>query len=172
MTTDNFLVVKIGRSRQQRVTKRLYNIYNTFSGDYGASIFKTPPQQGAKIDTIIKRTKSNLDNELFLLSKIVGTKKDSDFAEREAREMIGDKQLIFDPTLKASKETEWVLVPRSVVDNIRRAQRNGKMDHFDNAKDFIEKLRNCTDKRYMKVDVSLGQTRASVCIPKYNTRKR
>lgn len=169
---EDYQVVKIGRSQKHQVAKRLYNIHSKFSREYGLSIFENPPQQGAQTDRIINRTRNSSNEELFLLSEITGTENDSNFAEREARDVLGVKQLNFDPAinLEASKEMEWILVPRSVISKIRETQRNGEMDHFDNTKDFVEKLRYCTNKHYLNVDVSIGETRMSTCIPEYNER--
>lgn len=168
----NYLVVKVGRSQQHQVAKRFYNIHNKFSQKYGPPVFKNPPQQGAETDTVIERARNSSNDELFLLSEIAGTENDSNFAEREAREVLGVKQLVIDPTesLKASKETEWILVPTWVISKVREAQRNGEMDHFNKAKDFAEKLRNCTDKCYVKFDISLGEIRTAICVPDYNKR--
>lgn len=168
----NYEVVKIGRSQKYQVAKRLYNIHNKFSRKYGLSIFENPPQQGAETEAIIDRTRRSSDDELFLLSEIAGTENDSNFAEREARDVLGVKQLNFDPAinLEASKEMEWTLVPRSVIGKIREAQRNGEMDHFNNTKDFVEKLRCCTNKRYLNMDVLIGETRMSTGVPEYYER--
>ena len=170
----NYQVVKIGKSQKHRVAKRLYDIHNNFSHHYnGLSIFKRPPQQRAKTDTIIDRArKTGSDEELFLLSQIAGTENNSNFVEREARQALGVRQLNFDPAInvRASKETEWILVPRLVIRKVKEAQRNGEMDYFNNARDFIEKLRCYSNKCYTNVEVVIGETRMSMCVPEHTER--
>ena len=170
----NYQVVKIGKSQKHRVAKRLYDIHNNFSHHYdGLSVFKHPPQQRAKIDTIIDRArKTGSDEELFLLSQIAGTENNSNFVEREARQALGVRQLNFDPAInmRASKETEWILVTRLVISKVKEAQRMGELDYFNNARDFIEKLRRYSNKCYANVEVVIGETRMSMCVPEHTER--
>ena len=176
---EEYCVVKIGMTTAEQLVKRLREHDNEFKkATRGVPIFhKSIPTSTLKDDDDAIRTFKSIDQaEVFLVSHV---KDGLAIAENGARACIGvapfNTEPVFRTVFPDSRKvttTEWVIARKQVKEDIRAQFRDNKLDEFESADDFLDKLRELNKRRHVEVTVSLQTLdneiyRNTVKVPQY-----
>lgn len=177
---EEYCVVKIGMTTGEQLVRRLREHDNEFkkaTGSFVTSvpIFQEPIPASINKDEAIRDFKLRDQAEVFLVSHV---KDGLAAAEDGARECIGVAPFrnVFRNVFSDSRRvttTEWVIARKQVKEDIRAQFRDNKLDEFESADDFLDKLRELNKRRYVEVTVSLQTLdneiyRNSVKVPQYS----
>ena len=159
-TVDNteYCVVKIGKTGDGQIARRLRDHHSEFNNATGVPISVSAPTISEDKE-IIRQVKWNQDTTVFLLSNV---KDGLRAAEYGARQCIGVAPFNIVPTFKVvfpnSKRvttTEWVVAKKEVVEAIQVEFWHDRMDSFESADLFLDKLRELNKRKHTELKISL-----------------
>ena len=159
---DNYCVVKIGSTSVGQLGNRLRLHYTQFHSATGVPIWVpniTVIGRGRNDEDIITDVQNNRDTTIFLISRV---NEGLRAAEYGARECIGVAPFNIVPTFKAVfpnrrkiTTTEWVVAKAKDVETIKVEFWHGRMNTFQSADSFLDRLRRLNERRYDELRISL-----------------
>ena len=178
-TVDNpdYCVVKVGKTGIGQIARRLRDHHSEFRNATGVPISVHNPPTNREDGDIVRESKWNENTEVFLLSHV---KDGLRAAEYGARECIGVAPFNTVPTFKAvfpnSKRvttTEWIVAKKKVIEDIQVEFWHNRMDTFESADTFLDKLRQLNKRKHVELKISLETLnneiyRTTVKAPEYS----